>query len=423
MLDRYQAFFAFEGYTDLKMKGPLPAVGYYQLDNSNTSNAVIKVKKKKKHTNSSSSKRKKGIGLASLVVLIYYCVSGGPFGIEDIVRAGGPFFALLGFALILVWAIPEALITAELSTAMPEASGSVAWVEEAYGKWWAFQKGWLSWLSGVSDNALYPILFLDCLLELMTSSDGTSPLDNDTGYIRWAFIITITICLTYLNYRGLDVVGNVAIVICLISLLPFVVFCVLGSFQVVPSRWLTTPANGIYGVDWRLLLNTFFWNINYWESASSFSGDVDNPGRNYPLAMGVAVLMVFLSLFLPVLIGTGASSEAYTEWTGKVMNDIDVTDRNRVVEREGAASFEFLYNGWCLCVCVCVILRVVCMRVRVALRARPPALPVCSAVPYLPSLPRFLINNVHIRRVLRPLGVCDCGAMARILDDVRGGHV
>lgn len=83
----------------------------------------------------------KKIGLAPLVVLIFYSVSGGPFGIEDIVRAGGPRYALMGFALLLVWAIPEALITAELSTAMPEASGSVAWVERAFGPFWAFQKG------------------------------------------------------------------------------------------------------------------------------------------------------------------------------------------------------------------------------------------------------------------------------------------
>ena len=43
-------------------------------------------------------------------------------------------------------------------------SGSVAWVDRAFGPFWAFQKGWLGWLSGVSDNALYPILFLDCLI-------------------------------------------------------------------------------------------------------------------------------------------------------------------------------------------------------------------------------------------------------------------
>eukprot|EP01038_Epipyxis_sp_PR26KG_P008883 gene8883-11982_t len=266
--------------------------------------------------------KKKKLGLAALTVLIFYEVCGGPFGIEDIVRAGGPFYALVGFSLLLVWAIPEALITAELSTAMPEASGSVAWVDAAFGPFWAFQKGWLSWLSGVSDNALYPILFLDCFVSLINvnSLDGQPSMFSDdsvggNGTVRWSTILIITIALTYLNYRGLDVVGSVAIGICLLSLLPFLVFCILGSFQVQPSRWLITPPGGFWGVDWRLLLNTFFWNINFWESAASFSGEVENPGKNYPRGMGIAVALVFLSLFVPILIGTGASSDSYSKWT------------------------------------------------------------------------------------------------------------
>lgn len=217
-----------------------------------------------------ASTKKKKLGLAALTVLIFYEVSGGPFGIEDIVRAGGPFFALTGFSLLLVWAIPEALITAELSTAMPEASGSVAWVDAAFGPFWAFQKGWLSWLSGVSDNALYPILFLDCLISLFADPQDRQPayLAEDGGHLlmRWAFVVAVTVGLTYLNYRGLDIVGKVAIVICLVSLVPFVLFCVLGASKVVPSRWLQAPAGGFWAVDWRLLLNTFFWNINFWVS-------------------------------------------------------------------------------------------------------------------------------------------------------------
>lgn len=258
----------------------------------------------------------KKIGIASLVVLCFYSVSGGPFGIEDIVRAGGPFYALLGFSLFLVWAIPEALITAELSTTMPEASGSVAWVEAAFGPWWAFQKGWVSLLSGIADNSLYPILFLDCLLELLADDFESSPLNAFKGGIyRMSFIFSITVSLTYLNYRGLDVVGKVAIALCLISLTPFVLFCIFGAAKVDPNRWLVKPDGGISGVDWRLLLNTFFWNVNYWESASCFAGDVNNPGYTYPLGLGIAVGLVFLSNFVPVLVGTGASSASYTEWS------------------------------------------------------------------------------------------------------------
>ena len=209
-----------------------------------------------------------------------------------------------------MWSVPEALITAELSTALPEASGSVgkqqplhhtyyiayltvfvflAWVDCAFGPFWAFQKGWLSWLSGVADNALYPIIFLDCLLKLTNlneeiespvegSGGGESILhllnasaDGGSDTVRWLFMLSVTIVLTYLNYRGLDVVGSMAIGICVLSMLPFVVFCVVGAFRVQPARWLIAPPGGIQAVDWRLLLNTFFWNINFWDSAASFA--------------------------------------------------------------------------------------------------------------------------------------------------------
>ena len=74
---------------------------------------------------------------------------------------GGPLLALLGFIVLpLVWSVPEALVTAELATAFPEDSGYVAWVTAAFGPFWGFQEGWWSWLSGVTDNSVYPVLLL-----------------------------------------------------------------------------------------------------------------------------------------------------------------------------------------------------------------------------------------------------------------------
>lgn len=64
------------------------------------------------------------LSLLPLAALIFYEVSGGPFGIEDAVGAGGPLLAILGFALLpLFWSVPEALVTAELATAFPEDAG------------------------------------------------------------------------------------------------------------------------------------------------------------------------------------------------------------------------------------------------------------------------------------------------------------
>ncbi len=39
----------------------------------------------------------------------------------------------------------------------------VAWVTAAFGPFWGFQEGWWSWLSGVTDNSVYPVLFLSYL--------------------------------------------------------------------------------------------------------------------------------------------------------------------------------------------------------------------------------------------------------------------
>jgi amino acid transporter len=59
-----------------------------------------------------------------LAVMVFYKVSGGPFGCEPTVKAAGPFLALLGFTIVpLFVSIPEALVTAELGSAYPEPSG------------------------------------------------------------------------------------------------------------------------------------------------------------------------------------------------------------------------------------------------------------------------------------------------------------
>ncbi|KAL5172163.1 putative polyamine transporter [Glycine soja] len=57
------------------------------------------------------------VSLVPLVFLIFYEVSGGPFGVEDTVHAAGPLLALLGFLIFpFIWSVPEALITAEMGT-------------------------------------------------------------------------------------------------------------------------------------------------------------------------------------------------------------------------------------------------------------------------------------------------------------------
>ncbi|KAF2302155.1 hypothetical protein GH714_033061 [Hevea brasiliensis] len=252
------------------------------------------------------------VSIVPLVFLIFYEVSGGPFGVEDSVQAAGPLLALIGFLLFpFIWSIPEALITAEMSTMFPENGAYVVWVSSALGPYWGFQQGWMKWLSGVIDNALYPVLFLDYLKSAVPALGS--------GFPRVAAILVLTVALTYMNYRGLTIVGWVAILLGVFSLLPFVFMGLVAIPKLEPSRWFVIDLGN---VDWGLYLNTLFWNLNYWDSISTLAGEVENPSKTLPKALFYAVILVVCGYFFPILIGTGAIPLNRELWSDGYFSDI-----------------------------------------------------------------------------------------------------
>ncbi|KAL6005882.1 hypothetical protein ACLOJK_039927 [Asimina triloba] len=252
------------------------------------------------------------VSMIPLVFLIFYEVSGGPFGVEDAVGAAGPLLALLGFLVFpFIWSIPEALITAEMGTMFPENAGYVVWVSAALGPFWGFQQGWMKWLSGVIDNALYPILFLDYLKSGFPAMGG--------GWRRASSALILTVMLTYLNYRGLTIVGWAAVSLGVFSLLPFVIMGLISIPRLEPSRWLVV---NIHNVDWGLYLNTLFWNLNYWDSISTLAGEVRDPSRTLPKALFYALILVVCGYFFPLLIGTGAVKLDREAWADGYFSDI-----------------------------------------------------------------------------------------------------
>ncbi|XP_050363941.1 probable polyamine transporter At1g31830 isoform X1 [Argentina anserina] len=259
-----------------------------------------------------SSHKHNKVSMLPLVFLIFYEVSGGPFGVEDSVQAAGPLLALLGFLVFaLIWSVPEALITAEMGTMFPENGGYVVWVSSALGPFWGFQQGWVKWLSGVIDNALYPVLFLDYLKSAIPALESGLP--------RTISVLVLTAILTYLNYRGLTIVGWVAILLGVFSLLPFIVMGLISIPKIEPARWLIVDLGT---VNWSLYLNTLFWNLNYWDSISTLTGEVENPSRTLPKALFYALLMVVLGYIFPLLTGTGAIPVDREVWSDGYFADI-----------------------------------------------------------------------------------------------------
>jgi amino acid transporter len=67
----------------------------------------------------------------------------------------------------------------------------VAWVTAAFGPFWGFQEGWWSWLSGVTDNSVYPVLFLT-YLDAVVPGAGLCPVMAFPGH---------TLCLPQIAYE------------------------------------------------------------------------------------------------------------------------------------------------------------------------------------------------------------------------------
>ena len=227
------------------------------------------------------------------MALTFFCVAGGAYGLEDAVGAAGPLVVLLGILILpWLWSFPTALMTAELSTAMPEDGGYVIWVEKAFGRFWGFQEGWLSWLCSFADNALYPVMFVDYLAYLRGDMTPTE---------RWLIGAALIAAVTWLNIRGTRLVGVSSVIFTLLVLAPFAVMVVLGAPQIDPAKWLQ-PSDSI---SWPLLLSTLLWNTSGWDNAGCCAGEVENPSRTYPRAMIFAVLLVTAVYLLPVAVGVG----------------------------------------------------------------------------------------------------------------------
>lgn len=261
-------------------------------------------------------KAAKPLSLLPLIALIFFDVSGGPFGTEDAVRAGGPLLVIVGFIIFpLVWSVPEALITAEMATCFPENSGYVAWVTAAFGPFWGFQEGFWSWLSGVTDNSIYPVMLAANLQVLVPALAD--------GWPRTVFVVGMSLLLTYLNYRGLAVVGNTALTTTLFILLPFLLLTAFSVPHINVGNWVEVDWSAI---KWGTFLNVMFWNLNYWDSVSTLAGEVDQPHKTFPKALGWAVVLVVAFYLVPTMAALGVTTD---------MNDWSLGYYGKVAEKVG----------------------------------------------------------------------------------------
>jgi amino acid transporter len=233
--------------------------------------------------------------LIPLVAATYFMVSGGPYGIEDILGGAG-YIGALAILVILpfIWSLPTTLMIGELASALPDEGGFYVWVRRAFGPFWGYQEAWLSLTASIFDMAIYPtisVLYLTKLAPGLTMGHRA---------VFWAVTVVVLCCLW--NLGGARSVGRGAVALFLLLLFPFAILVGCGYWagwlrylHQAPPMLHTAPEGSF-----TTAVLVAMWNYMGWDNASTVAQEVENPRRNYPLAMVSTAAVVALSYIIPL---------------------------------------------------------------------------------------------------------------------------
>ena len=230
-----------------------------------------------------------------LLAATYFMVSGGPYGLEEIIGDTGYGWTLIIlFALPFFWSLPTALMIGELAAAVPEEGGFYAWVRRALGPFWGFQEAWLSLASSIFDMAIYPTLFVTYLEHFQGWGAVLA-----VGHRELCVELAVVAIATLWNLRGAVSVGDGSVVMWFVGLAPFVVLIGVAFWR----GWHGAPATLAppHGhADLAAGMLVALWNYMGWDNASTIAGEVEEPQRTYPRVMVIAALMTMATYLLPV---------------------------------------------------------------------------------------------------------------------------
>ena len=248
---------------------------------------------------------RRALSTLALVFVMFFNVSGGAFTTETLIVSVGPGLGLLLLILVpLFWSLPETLIVGELASMLPEEGGYYKWVDRAFGRFWAFQNGWWTWMYSLVDMAIYPVLF-NQYLSFFAPALSTS--------VRWVISLALIWGATAVNLRGASRVGLTSIISGVLILGVFLLLSIAAvpNIHHIPWQPFTLPGHSTLG-GIGVGISIALWNYIGWDNPSTVQGEVVDATRSYPRALAITLPLVCLGYLVPLLATTGASD--WTKW-------------------------------------------------------------------------------------------------------------
>ncbi len=257
------------------------------------------------------------ITLSSAIILVFSSVIGS--GVYKKVapmsaNLQSPKLVLLAWILGGIISLCGALSNAEIAGMMADSGGEFVYFRRIYGRFMAFIWGWstfaviktasvasIAFVFAQSLNNIYPLFHLPANIEAITLFGFLKPFDSFG-------VKTVTICLililTFINTRGLkgaEMLSNWITGLVLVGLSSIVILGFMYGGGSIANA--TTPASTYVEQSWldSGLIKAFFgallatfWGYEGWNTLGFIGGEIKNPNRNLPLALGLGILGIIV---------------------------------------------------------------------------------------------------------------------------------
>lgn len=222
-----------------------------------------------------------------------------------------PSLVIVAWVLAGLISLFGALSNAEIAGMMADSGGEYVYFRRIYGRFMAFMWGWstflviktaavasIAYVFSESFNAIFVLPRLPADLEAFHIG-AFHPLQNFGVKL---LTITLIVTLTWINSRGVKGASALSGWITR-SVVVGLAAVVVGGLLFGHGSWsnLTTPATGYVARSWDnfdLIKAMFaallagFWAYEGWNTVGFIGGEIQNPNRNLPLALGMGLLVI-----------------------------------------------------------------------------------------------------------------------------------
>ncbi len=201
----------------------------------------------------------------------------------------------VGFIAMGLASLSIALCFAETGSRFDGTGGSYLYTRAAFGRFIAFEVGWMQWFVRSASQATVmagTALALGYYWPSLTS-----------GWPHALVIVGLTAVLVWINVRGIRQSALLVDTLTVAKLLPLAIFIAIGVFFIRPARLTTLPPITVHqaATAWLLLIYVY----GGYEVVSIVAGEGIDPRRDVPFAVVGTILIVMTVMTLTQIVAQG----------------------------------------------------------------------------------------------------------------------